>query len=247
MTNALEQLYPEVRFGGFSRRDGTVAFYTRVRALVTPATRLLDYGCGVGAHITAAPPFTRAIQTLRGSVAQVVGVDVDGAAASNPYVDRFTATTGGAIPLDDDSVDLCLCDWGLEHFDDVPGFFDECRRVLAPGGVLCLRTPNALHYSSLGARMVPFKYHHAVRRMLGYFHTEADVFPTLYRCNTRARLARTLRAHGFDACVLRYRGESHTVGAGPVAGWFGEMVERASPPIFWHELHAFARKMPAGG
>ena len=34
-TDARARLYPETRFGGYSRRDGTVAFYTRVNALLT--------------------------------------------------------------------------------------------------------------------------------------------------------------------------------------------------------------------
>jgi len=240
--DARTRLYPERRFGGFSRRNGTVAFYTRVAALVRPDSRVLDYGCGVGAHVDAEEPFVGALQRLRGKVAEVVGVDVDGEAARNPYIDRFVPTSGSTIPLASNSIDLCVSDWGLEHFDDPSSFFREVFRVLTPGGYLCLRTPNLLHYSSLGAWMLPFRFHHRVRRMLGYFHTEADVFPTLYRCNTRGKLERALRRHGFDAYVYRHRGESHTIGAGFLPGVVGEMVERFSPPLMRHELHAFAMK-----
>lgn len=239
------RIYPESRFGGFSQRDGTVAFFTRVASLITPTSRILDYGCGVGAHIDADEPFAASLQRLKGRGAEVIGVDFDGAAASNPNIDRFVPTPGGVIPLESGSIDVCVSHWGLEHFEEVSQFFDECLRVLAPGGYLCLRTPNLMHYSSLGAWIVPFRYHHALRRMLGYFHTEADVFPTLYRCNTRGRLARTMRQHGFDAEVIRHRGESHTLGVGYAAGLAGELVERLSPPLFWHELHAFGRK-PTG-
>jgi len=31
---AMETFYPESRFGGFTQIDGTVAFYSRVQALV---------------------------------------------------------------------------------------------------------------------------------------------------------------------------------------------------------------------
>jgi SAM-dependent methyltransferase len=240
--DARTRLYPERRFGGFSNRNGTVAFYTRVGALARPDSRVLDYGCGVGAHVNAEEPFVGSLQRLKGRVAEVIGVDMDGDAASNPYIDRFAPTAGREIPLEASSVDLCVSDWGLEHFDDPSSFFREAFRVLAPGGCLCLRTPNLLHYSSLGAWMLPFRFHHTVRRMLGYFHTEADVFPTLYRCNTRGRLQRALERERFDACVYRHRGESHTIGAGYAAGLVGEMIERLSPPLFSHELHAFARK-----
>jgi len=111
--DAHSRIYPETRFGGFSRRDGTIAFYTRVNALVTPTSRVLDYGCGVGAHVGAEDPFTGALQRLRGKVAEVVGVDVDGAARNNPNIDRFFPTSGGEIPLEATSVDVCVCDWGM--------------------------------------------------------------------------------------------------------------------------------------
>lgn len=241
------RLYPEARFGGFSRRDGTVAFYTRVASLITPTSRVLDYGCGVGAHIDAEEPYAASLQRLRGRVAEVIGVDFDGAAAANPNIDRFVPTSGALIALESESVDVCVSHWGLEHFEDVGQFFDECHRVLKPGGALCLRTPNLLHYSSLGAWMIPFRFHHTLRRMLGYFHTEADVFPTLYRCNTRGRLERAMRQRGFEASVYRHRGESHTIGVGYAAGLLGELAERVAPPLLWHELHAFGRKPTRAG
>jgi 2-polyprenyl-3-methyl-5-hydroxy-6-metoxy-1,4-benzoquinol methylase len=41
-------VYPERRFGGFSRVDGTIAFYTRIAGLLNETTRVLDIGCGRG-------------------------------------------------------------------------------------------------------------------------------------------------------------------------------------------------------
>jgi len=240
---ARENIYPELAFGGFTRRDGTLAFYARMNALLPPGARVLDYGCGVGAHASLLPPFIRGLQVLRGRVAEVVGTDVDPAGATNPYIDRFVPLEPGfRIPLDAGAVDLVVCDWGLEHFEHPHAFFEEVKRVLKPGGHLCLRTPNLLHYSSFGAKMIPFRFHHAVRRALGHFHGEDDVFPTYYRCNTRGALERALRRSGFDACVIRHRGESHTARAGVAVGWAGEMIERWSPMALAHELHAFARK-----
>jgi SAM-dependent methyltransferase len=236
------RLYPEMAFGGFARRDGTVAFYTRVNALLTPTDRVLDYGCGIGAHAHVLPPFPRSLQVLRGRVAEVIGADV-GDGATNPYIDRFIKIVGEhKVPLPDASSDLIVCDWGLEHFENPSLFFAECRRLLKPGGHLCLRTPNRWHYSSLGASLLPFKFHHAVRRWLGQFHGEDDVFPTHYRCNTRGALRRALKANGFEAQVIAHRGESHLAGAGWVPGLLGEMIEVLSPPVFWHELHVFARR-----
>jgi len=45
------RFYPESRFGGFSDVDGTVAFYARVQAILTPESVVLDVGCGRGAGL----------------------------------------------------------------------------------------------------------------------------------------------------------------------------------------------------
>lgn len=47
----LHRHYPEARFGGFSDVDGTVAFYSRVQALMTPENVVLDVGCGRGSGL----------------------------------------------------------------------------------------------------------------------------------------------------------------------------------------------------
>lgn len=45
------RFYPEVCFGDFTNIDGTLAFYSRVSALLTPDSVVLDAGCGRGAHL----------------------------------------------------------------------------------------------------------------------------------------------------------------------------------------------------
>ena len=44
-----EIYYPESEFGGYTRVDGTVPFFTRVQALARPEMTVLDVGCGRGA------------------------------------------------------------------------------------------------------------------------------------------------------------------------------------------------------
>src|SRR5690349_7094694 len=69
--------YPERAFGGFSDVDGTVTFYTRVNSLIDPAFRIVDFGCGRGAHSEDAVALRRDLRSFKGRVETVIGLDVD--------------------------------------------------------------------------------------------------------------------------------------------------------------------------
>ncbi|MGH7805861.1 MAG: class I SAM-dependent methyltransferase, partial [Candidatus Binatia bacterium] len=135
-TGLAERFYPEKGAGGFSRVDGSIAFFTRIRALLRPTSRVLDFGAGRGWHIVEDPvPFRRACITLRGSCAKVVGVDVDEAVRENPGLDEaHVVEPGASLPFADASFDLIVCDHVFEHLVDPATTAAELTRVLAPGG-----------------------------------------------------------------------------------------------------------------
>lgn len=248
MHPAYARLYPESRFGDYHAHDGAVAFYTRVQALADKDFVVCDFGCGRGFHKDLYRGFARDLQILKGKTARVIGVDVDQYGVDNPYIDEFRLIdlANGRIPVDDASVDLVVTEWVVEHLPDPLQSFSEIRRILKPGGYVCIRTPNLWHYSCLGALLIPDRLHAAVRRTLKHPHETEDVFPTLYRCNTAGRMTKTLAGLGFDTCVRRHRSQSHLAETGPVLGFLGEMVERFSPQILRAELHGFGRKLGPG-
>jgi SAM-dependent methyltransferase len=243
----LERIYPEVAFGGYTNFDGTLRFYSRVQAILAGTSRdtVLNFGCGRGAHAALVTETVRGAMTFRGRARRVIGVDVDPVGVNNSDLDEFRLMSGTRIPMDDASVDLCVSDWVVEHLPSPRTFLAECARVIRPGGYLCFRTPNRFHYSSLGASMIPARHHHTVRRLLGHFHDAEDVFPTYYRCNTRARCDRELRRSGFESMVYLHHGESHLSGRGLLPGRLGRWIEALSPSMLHHEIHAFGRRASA--
>ncbi|MEZ0299194.1 MAG: methyltransferase domain-containing protein [Candidatus Methylacidiphilales bacterium] len=237
------RVYPEYAFGKVMACDGSLQFYSRMHALVKPDSRVLEVGSGTGFHRELYDGFHRDMHVFRGKVQHVLGIDFGDEGAKNTALDEFRELKGAGKewPVESGSVDLCFCDWVIEHVEDVDGFFQEARRVLKPGGHFCFRTPNRFHYSSMGASMIPARLHYKVRQILGHPHTEDDVFPTYYRANTRWRCLSLYRRHKFAPMVIAHRGASHLLGMGYVPGVLGKWMEELSPSFFWHEIHAFGR------
>jgi len=177
------------RFYPDQSRDSAVIFYTWVRGFTSPETVLLNLGAG--------PPADRGIRNLRGEVAKVVGADPDPEVMHNRDLDEAYVISGdGPLPFEDNSFDLVLSDWVLEHVEAPARFLAEVQRVLKPGGSFFFRTPNKSHYVALIARMTPHWCHELVANWArGYGPGEHDPWPTVYRLNS----SRTIEAEAYRA------------------------------------------------
>jgi SAM-dependent methyltransferase len=100
--------------------------------------KALDAGSGAG--------YGSAILARAGAT-EVDGVDVDADAvafAEDRYGDLATYTVGDllTLPYDDASFGLAVCFEAIEHVSDVERALEELVRVLEPGGLLAVSTPN---------------------------------------------------------------------------------------------------------
>ena len=158
--------YPESKFGGFTDIDGTIVFYTRVNALLSPEYVVVDIGCGRGKCGDDPIAIRRNLRILKGKCQKVVGIDVDETAQTNPYIDEFCLIENGSWPIGDGTVDLCICDSVLEHVPDATKFFLESQRVLKPGGYFCARTPNVCSVFGLASILIPNRWHKRVLELV---------------------------------------------------------------------------------
>lgn len=243
MDKFLSRFYPETAFGGFSRVDGTVAFYVRVDALLRPSFTVLDVGTGRGSFLQKPPEdLKRRLRLLKGKCHKVIGIDVDPVGSQNASLDEFRLIEGDHWPVNDASIDLCLSDYVLEHISHPDSYFAECARVLKPGGFLCLRTPNSWNYLIWFARLIPNRSHTAVLAKAQSSRDETDIFPTVYRCNTRRKLSAMMRRHGFDACVYMHEPEPGYLSFSKAAYFLGVLFQRHAPSPLYSTLLAFGRK-----
>jgi SAM-dependent methyltransferase len=198
-----ERVYPETGAGGFSRADGTVAFYLRINALLRPDMTLLDFGAGRGSVLMRdQSPFRRHLRTFKGRVREVIGIDVDPRVSQNPFLDKaYHIGEHDALPLPDASVDLVIANWVFEHIGDPRRTASELRRILRPGGWICARTPNRWGYIGVASRLVPNRLHSRVLTTLQPGRKEDTNFPTFYRMNTPGALRALFPEREFEHFV----------------------------------------------
>ena len=242
-TSIVDKVYPENRLFGFTREDGTVHFLTRVHALLTSNSIVLDVGCGRGQSEEDSCVFRRQLRRLRGEQRKIIGIDVDPAAATNPLVDEFRRIDDPRHwPVADAEVDLIYSDYVLEHVEEPSAFFSEAARVLRPGGYLCIRTPNFLGYGAFITWLIPNRFH---KKVLGYVQPDRksiDVFPTVYRCNTSWRLRRVLEQAGLKPFVYSIECEPGNFQSFDLLYRVAAAVMPHLPSLFKSTLLVFARK-----
>jgi SAM-dependent methyltransferase len=112
---------------------------TRVSGMRNP--HMLDVGCGVGEF----HPF------IRGMFGRLCGADVSAASIAqarsrNPEVE-YEAYVGETLPYDNAAFDLSIAICVLHHVPPAQwvGFLREMRRVVRPGGLVCLIEHNPLN------------------------------------------------------------------------------------------------------
>jgi SAM-dependent methyltransferase len=233
--------YPEVKYGGFSNSDGTILFYTRINALVKNTDTIVDVGCGRGGYANDPVSYRQHLRIMKGKCAKVIGIDVNGHALQNPFINEFRLIEDSRWPIQSNSVDICLVDNVLEHLQFPEILFAESSRVLKPSGHLCLRTPNILSYFGIISKLIPTNKHSQVLLKLKQTDPE-DIFPTYYSCNTILSIKRLLKKYNFTGCVYGHDPEPAYLQFSKLLYFLGVIHQHLVPQIFKVSIHAYARK-----
>lgn len=184
-----------------------------------PGHRVLDLGCGEGRH-------AHGLHMLGGL--DVVGVDLDEAslrtareglatlpprAAGDPHRTSFLAGDATRLAFADDTFDAVICSEVLEHLPDYDAALREIRRVLRPGGRLCVTVPHGWP-ERICWRLAPPPGGYPFQP--GGHIRIFDEVDLRYSVERRGfRLFRRHHAHGLHApywwlrCALWSRGEGH--------------------------------------
>jgi SAM-dependent methyltransferase len=165
-----------------------------LRGHVQWGVRWLDLGCGR----QVLPDWRSAEEReLLARPTMVVGLDCDlPSLRGNRSVPLRVCGSLSHLPFRECVFDLATANMVMEHLDRPDEQFQEAHRVLTPGGLLVIHTPNALGYQTLAARLVPRPLRSWLVRLLEG-REAVDVFDTYYRANTCGRIQQLATKTGF--------------------------------------------------
>lgn len=191
--NAYRDRYRAMRPGWRSSGEQLEAL---VRSHLTAHSQVLDLGCG------------------RGGVVELFWRDVKLAAGLDPDVQSLAEHRapgmpvirgrGEHLPFADESFDLVVCLWVLEHLERPKAVLREVRRILRRGGHFVFLTPNLrnpLLVLNRLAKALPQLQRRIVPRLYG--RVEADTFAVRYRANTETSIRAQATLCGLEVAELR--------------------------------------------
>ena len=178
-------------YSNYEDRWDDILFKHQVERLIDPTRHLMDLGAGSG---------NNPHMNFRGKVAKVVGIDPHPSVTQNPFLDDARMVKGDVIPYDNAMFDIVIAANTLEHVNHPGRVFGEVNRVLKPGGIFLVKTPNRYHYVPLISRVTPFSFHRFYNKLRGL--DEDDVFPTRYRANDPKTLYNLGRVSGFEVTSM---------------------------------------------
>jgi len=146
------------------------------RAVTLEPNNVLEVACGTGV-------VTRALATTLPESCEIVATDLNNTMVAHAELVGAARTVSWrqadvtALPYDDESFDVVVCQFGVMFFPDRVAAYREVRRVLRPGGTFLFNIWNDIEHNEFAAVVT-------------------DAVATLYPEDPPLFLARTPHGHG---------------------------------------------------
>lgn len=197
-------------------QDSVTLYREAVSAAIFPGATVLEAGCG----------FSTMFATEYKRAGKVIGVDIDAEFLErNELVDQKIVSDLASLPeLQDNSVDVIMSSWVLEHLENPEAVFAEVARILKPGGKFIFLTPNLLNYVVFLNQILPdFLRMFVVNRMSENLITHP--MRVWYRANTVSKLTKLASANGLRFEKLILNGDPTYIAIGKPFFYLGVAIE----------------------
>jgi len=185
---------------------------------LSPTSNILDVGCGRRAPV---------LRRFVGRAAKLYGVDV--VEFSNPAPEGLILLNHDVCQMDeiqDGIIDLAYSKAVMEHVAEPVRACVEINRILKPGGVYIFITPSIYDYGSIIASVVPNSLHPKIVNFVEG-RAEENVFPTLFRSNSRKAIEMISAKSGLLIREFRYLGQYPNYFAfNRVLFWIGSIYQK---------------------
>ncbi len=136
------EFYKDREFGEFREGSSQVHQVQRTwleKHSLSGHLKLLDIGCGTGAG-------TRLVASGHTGECIIFGIDVSMSSLNTAFLRSINPILAeidvSNLPVQDNSMDVVILDEVIEHVVETDRLLGEIYRVLVPGGLLLLSTPN---------------------------------------------------------------------------------------------------------
>ena len=215
---AYRERYRAARPGWMASGD---RFDLLVEKHLTTASAVLDLGCGR----------TGGIERFWREARLAVGIDPDrGSLSARRDGMTVLQADGDRLPFGNESFDMVVSVWVLEHVAHPQRLFAEVARVLKPLGHFIFLTPNALNPLVLGNRagqLAPWLQRHLVANVYG--RNGSDTFAVRYRANTTWKIKRIAARTGFAVAEMNVIADPTYVAFNPMLFKAAVLSERVLP------------------
>jgi len=198
-----------------SYKDDNVIFYEWIKSYLKSDHIILDCGAGTG----LLNPYN-----FKGHCKKVVGIDLDERVLKNPLLDEAYVENFMYPYFPEQSFNIVFANNVVEHIKKPAEFLKEMKRILKPGGLLFIKTPNSWHYVALAGSFTPKKFHVFYNRLRGV--KEEDVFPTFYKMNQNYKIKKLSKKLNFSYEIKFFEGRPEYLVLNPIMFFLGIIYER---------------------
>jgi SAM-dependent methyltransferase len=178
--------------------DSDAWYEATIDSLVTSETNWLDVGGGKSVF-----PFNRPLAPAIAARCKFLSVvDPSPTVNQNKFAHEVTQTVIESYETDR-RFDLVTLRMVAEHIEHPDAVLAKLRDVVRPGGKVVLITPNRWSPATIASALIPSKWHPRITRFL-WGTKDEDVFPAVYRMNTRNTLRMLFKRYSFREVGFRY-------------------------------------------